>query len=621
MALSTLFSRRFFASAKPARQRRPRPLTGWEQLGHSITGLESLENRLLMAVDLGVSFAAEQAAYYTPGTQSPFTIQVTNFGDTAVTGAQLTTGLSSLINQSTWTVAFTGGATGQGATSGVGQLNQTLSLPAGSSVIYRLIGQIGASATGDLTSSATITAADDAVLANNTANNTRAFVAKAVAVTDDAGWTSTGTVKVVSPAGTVLSQFNAFAATYRGGVHTAMGDLQGNGNTLIAAAPGRGLTGEVRVFTLAGQELPQYRLLPFGANWHGGVNVALADVNNDGLDDIIAAKATGSGEVRVFLSRSQAGYSAEAFRTFLPFGKLWTSGATVAAADLGTFPGGAANVLDGKAEVIVGSGAGAAPQVKVFDISTTTPTVLDTIVPFTGSKSLGGVSVAVGRVNADDVADIIVSAGRQGGSKTEIYDGTVATAANAKLASYAAFATLGRPNAPVSGAGLDTDGDGLVDTLYSAQGTGGSNGVMTVSTTGTVTGSLGSFSRPVLIAAPLAKTFPAVVTTASGLQINEYVRGTGPVAKAGQTVTANYTGQLADGTVFDSSLTRGTPFSFTLGKGQVIGGWDEAFARLPSGSKAQLKIPAPIGYGAAGSPPSIPGNATLFFDVEVISVS
>ena len=269
----------------------------------------------------------------------------------------------------------------------------------------------------------------------------------------------------------------------------------------------------------------------------------------------------------------------------------------------------------------MGTGAGAAPLVKVFELSTTTPTVLDTIVPFTGSKSLGGVSVAVGRVNADNVADIIVSAGRQGGSKTEVYDGTVGTSANAKLASYAAFATLSHPNSPVSGAGLDTDGDGLVDTLFSAQGTGGSNGVKTVSTTGTVTGTLGSFNRPVLIAAPLAKTFSATVTTSSGLQINEYVLGTGVVPKTGQTVTAHYTGQLADGTVFDSSLTRGTPFSFTLGTGQVIKGWDEAFARLRVGSKAQLIIPAAIGYGAAGSPPSIPGNATLYFDVELVAVS
>ena len=111
------------------------------------------------------------------------------------------------------------------------------------------------------------------------------------------------------------------------------------------------------------------------------------------------------------------------------------------------------------------------------------------------------------------------------------------------------------------------------------------------------------------------------MTTSSGLQINEYVLGTGVVPKTGQTVTAHYTGQLADGTVFDSSLTRGTPFSFTLGTGQVIKGWDEAFARLRVGSKAQLIIPAAIGYGAAGSPPSIPGNATLYFDVELVAVS
>ena len=145
MALNTLFPRRFSASAKPARQRRPRPLTGWEQLGHSITGLESLENRLLMAVDLGVSFVAP-AAYYSPGTQAAYAITVTNFGDTTATDALLATSLSSPITPDTWTAAFTGGATGTG--SGVGQVKETLSLPAGSSVTYHIFGQIGASATG-----------------------------------------------------------------------------------------------------------------------------------------------------------------------------------------------------------------------------------------------------------------------------------------------------------------------------------------------------------------------------------------------------------------------------------------------------------------------------------------
>jgi peptidylprolyl isomerase len=110
------------------------------------------------------------------------------------------------------------------------------------------------------------------------------------------------------------------------------------------------------------------------------------------------------------------------------------------------------------------------------------------------------------------------------------------------------------------------------------------------------------------------------VTTASGLQVELLQEGTGPLPKPGQTVTVHYVGTLQDGKKFDSSRDRGQPFSFTLGKGQVIRGWDEGIAMLKVGSRAKLTIPPQLGYGARGAGGVIPPNATLIFDVELIGV-
>jgi len=96
--------------------------------------------------------------------------------------------------------------------------------------------------------------------------------------------------------------------------------------------------------------------------------------------------------------------------------------------------------------------------------------------------------------------------------------------------------------------------------------------------------------------------------------------GTGEEAKAGDTVTVNYKGTLTDGSQFDSSYDRNEPFTFQLGAGNVIKGWDEGVQGMKVGGKRQLIIPSDLGYGAQGMPPKIPGNATLVFDVELLKV-
>jgi FKBP-type peptidyl-prolyl cis-trans isomerase len=110
------------------------------------------------------------------------------------------------------------------------------------------------------------------------------------------------------------------------------------------------------------------------------------------------------------------------------------------------------------------------------------------------------------------------------------------------------------------------------------------------------------------------------ITTDSGLQYQDIVVGSGAAAKPGDFVSVHYTGWLEDGTKFDSSLDRNTPFEFQLGAGGVIAGWDEGVAGMQVGGKRKLIIPAELGYGSRGAGNIIPANATLIFDVELLEI-
>lgn len=110
------------------------------------------------------------------------------------------------------------------------------------------------------------------------------------------------------------------------------------------------------------------------------------------------------------------------------------------------------------------------------------------------------------------------------------------------------------------------------------------------------------------------------VTTPSGLKYVDQVVGTGEAAVAGQNVSVHYTGWLENGKKFDSSVDRGQPFSFPLGAGRVIKGWDEGVQGMKVGGKRKLTIPSDLGYGSRGAGGVIPPNATLIFDVELLGV-
>ena len=118
-----------------------------------------------------------------------------------------------------------------------------------------------------------------------------------------------------------------------------------------------------------------------------------------------------------------------------------------------------------------------------------------------------------------------------------------------------------------------------------------------------------------------AKGDEKVITTKSGLKYIDVKVGAGKEAKAGDNVDVHYTGRLKDGKKFDSSVDRNEPFSFPLGKGRVIKGWDEGVAGMKEGGKRKLMIPPALGYGERGAGKVIPPNAELIFEVELLKVN
>lgn len=111
------------------------------------------------------------------------------------------------------------------------------------------------------------------------------------------------------------------------------------------------------------------------------------------------------------------------------------------------------------------------------------------------------------------------------------------------------------------------------------------------------------------------------ITTDSGLEYEDLVEGTGATPQRGQRVVVHYTGTLDNGSKFDSSRDRNQPFTFTIGVGQVIKGWDEGVGTMKVGGRRKLIIPPNLGYGASGAGGVIPPNATLIFDVELLRIA
>jgi hypothetical protein len=282
-------------------------------------------------------------------------------------------------------------------------------------------------------------------------------------------------VKVLDSAdGSEIVNFLAYNSAFAGGVRVAVADMNGDGQAEIIVAPGAGISTLVKVFTLEGNELLEYRTKAY-TGFSGGVFVATGDVNGDGRSDLITAPGSGlSAQIKVFKNRTGIDspntdpISNNAIFAFLAFGGTFTGGATVAAGDL---------TGDGKAEVVVGNGPGMGSRVRVYDLATLVPPVNTiTVAPFTleirpfDPADRGGVFVAVGDTRGNATPEIIVGNGVNGRGRVEIYN-----ANGTRSNSFTAYGEGEGRNAPVHVAAKNIDADTL-DEILAGQGAPGSTG-------------------------------------------------------------------------------------------------------------------------------------------------
>jgi hypothetical protein len=277
-------------------------------------------------------------------------------------------------------------------------------------------------------------------------------------------------VKIIDlKTGDVRKTFAPYGNSFRGGVRVAVADLTNDGIAEIITAPGAGRDGLIKVFNLSGVEQEKFRIRPYPDSFIGGVFVAAGDVNGDGWIDVITSPGSGrASEIKVWKNRVGVS-SAEGdpigndpIESFLAFGSSFRGGATVAAGDLNG---------DGKAEIVVGNGEGMSPTVRVFDATkfgTTSgvPVRLREIKPFEASDR-GGVFVAVGNIRENSTPEIIIGNGKNGRGRVELYN-----ADGSRFKSFSAY-TDDSKNAPVYVAAKEIDHDDALLEVVTGQGNGG----------------------------------------------------------------------------------------------------------------------------------------------------
>jgi len=412
------------------------------------------------------------------GARVTYTIVVSNAGPSAVTGATVSDVFPTGLTNVTYTSTVTGLASGNTA-AGVGNILDTVNMAAGSTITYTASATFLQNGNGSLTNIATVTPPPGVEIShpeNGEAQDSDS-IQKLIVIAPDSGNASQPWIHLVSrETGALVARFLAFDESYRGGIRITTGDLTGDGMPEIVAVRGRNSTPDVRIFDLQGSLLQEISVFP--ATFDGGVHVAVGDVDGDGRNDLIAAMGYGGSQVVVF--KNETADSALMFletSRFYPLGSGFKGGAVVAAADMGKWEGSIFLAsLDGKAEIVVGSAAGIRPTVHVFDYASLQ--VVRTFYPFT-STFQGGLSLDVACVNReDDIPDIIVGTGPGGGSKVEVLNGALGL--KTTLLSFVAYtaAETSSYHAPVRVAAVDDDGDGFADVIVTAQGHDGTTGII-----------------------------------------------------------------------------------------------------------------------------------------------
>ena len=598
------FQKQFVRRRRPARS--------------SYKSFENLEPRLAFDVDLSVAIHSGQNTYV-PGSDKVDTIIVQNLGSEAVTNARVVVPLPEDVLSASWTGQGSPGSTVllNGSSTNDDSINTFVSLPAGGAAIFTVTNQIADDAIGQLRTE--VTAVTPLGVEDSDPDNNRAFdinVRPYLAVGSDMVYQGTPTVSLVDPlSGDLINQFHVYETQFAGGVRTAIADMNGDGVDDIVVAPGEGRVAEVRVFDVSGTEMSEYRLRPFGPSFLGGVNIALGDVDGDGVNDLIAAQSRGS-TVATYRGDLEGGWEASPFRSYKPYGSTHLAGVNVAVADIGEITNGTINQMDskdGRSELVIGTGAGAIKPVQIVDVSGS-PTVVVELVPDSVLDS-SGVQLSTGLYDDDSVDDIFVSSGRGVNARTDVYQAFRQDGLS--LVNTKKSLTTGKvSNAVYRVAPLDNDGDGHVDALFAL----GAGGAEMLDADGNVTNTVsvirGRLTPATQVSAPPS---PNVIKTSSGLRYEDLVVGLGTPVGPGQEVSVHYVGSQPNGDVFDSSLTSGTPFTFTLGQGTVIQGWDEGVAGMREGGRRRLIIPADMAYGenpGGGRP-----GGTLVFDVQLLSAS
>jgi hypothetical protein len=585
-------------------------------LGPSNRSFENLEPRLAFDVDLSVTINNGQNTYV-PGSGKVDTIIVQNLGSEAVANAPVVVPLPEGVLSASWTGQGSPGSSvlPNGSSTSENAMDTSVSLPAGGAAIFTVTNQIAADAIGQIKT--VVTAVTPFGTPDSNPDNNSAFDIASrpfLAVGSGLAYLGTPTVSIVDPAsGTVVRQFDVYEQGFMGGVQTAILDVDNDGRDEIVVAPGRGRVGEVRVFDIDGEEMPEYRITPFGSSFLSGVNIALGDVDGDGMKDLIAGQAAGS-TVSIHLGVS-LGWEATPFRRYTPYGTTHLAGVSVAAADIGTITNGSISQTDskdGRAELVLGTGPGAIKSVQIVDVAGAPKVVTELSIDPTIGYS--GVTIASGLYNDRSVDDIMVSGGQGGDARVDMFQ--ITRDSGSTLTTKKNLTSGNAANSRFRVSPLDSNGDGQVNSFFAV----GAGGAQVLDADGNVTNTVSVVRGPLTAAsASSASIDPAVIRTSSGLQYIDLVVGLGVPVTAGQTVSVHYVGSRQNGDVFDTSLTRGTPFEFTLGQGDVIQGWDEGVAGMREGGRRRLIIPADMAYGENPGG-GLPGG-TLVFDVQLLSAS